>query len=33
MINSATLNGGVAAAKPPFYLLQIKTLAAGLAGR
>jgi sugar lactone lactonase YvrE len=30
---SATLNGGVSAAKPPFYLLQIKPLAAGLAGR
>jgi len=30
---SAMLNGGVSAAKPPFYLLQIKPLAAGLAGR
>jgi hypothetical protein len=30
---SATLNGGVSAAKPPFYLLQIKPLATGLAGR
>jgi len=30
---SATLNGGVSAAKPPFYLLKIKSLAAGLPGR
>ena len=30
---SATLNGGVAISKPPYYLLQIKPLAAGLPGR
>ncbi len=30
---SAMLNGGVLKAKPPFYLLQIKPLAAGLPGR
>ncbi|MGZ4969119.1 MAG: L-dopachrome tautomerase-related protein, partial [Methylobacter sp.] len=30
---SATLNGGVSASKPPYYLLQIKALAAGLPGR
>ncbi|WP_411726193.1 L-dopachrome tautomerase-related protein [Methyloglobulus sp.] len=30
---SATLNGGVLKAKPPFYLIQVKSLAAGLAGR
>ncbi|MEQ1545254.1 L-dopachrome tautomerase-related protein [Methyloglobulus sp.] len=30
---SATLNGGVLKAKPPFYLIQVKALAAGLAGR
>ena len=30
---SATLNGGVAASKPPYYLLAVKPLAAGLAGR
>jgi sugar lactone lactonase YvrE len=30
---SATLNGGVLKAKPPFYLLQVKSLAAGLPGR
>jgi sugar lactone lactonase YvrE len=30
---SATLNGGVSISKPPYYLLQIKPLAAGLPGR
>jgi len=30
---SATLNGGVSLSKPPYYLLQIKPLAAGLPGR
>jgi sugar lactone lactonase YvrE len=30
---SATLNGGVSASKPPYYLLRIKALAAGLPGR
>jgi sugar lactone lactonase YvrE len=30
---SATLNGGVSVSKPPYYLLQIKALAAGLPGR
>jgi len=30
---SATLNGGVLAAKPPFYLLKVKSLAPGLPGR
>ncbi|MFI3158243.1 MAG: L-dopachrome tautomerase-related protein [Methylococcaceae bacterium] len=30
---SATLNGGVSASKPPYYLLQIKALAPGLTGR
>jgi len=30
---SSTLNGGVPASKPPYYLLQIKALAAGLPGR
>lgn len=30
---SATLNGGVLEAKPPFYLLQVKALATGLPGR
>ena len=30
---SAMLNGGVSAAKPPFYLLKVKALAAGLPGR
>ena len=30
---SATLNGGVSKSKPPYYLLQIKSLAAGLPGR
>jgi sugar lactone lactonase YvrE len=30
---SATLNGGVSASKPPYYLLQIKALAGGLPGR
>lgn len=30
---SATLNGGELAAKPPFYLLKVKSLAPGLAGR
>jgi sugar lactone lactonase YvrE len=30
---SATLNGGVFKAKPPFYLLKVKSLAAGLPGR
>jgi sugar lactone lactonase YvrE len=30
---SGTLNGGVSASKPPYYLLQIKALAAGLPGR
>ncbi|MEQ1484154.1 L-dopachrome tautomerase-related protein [Methyloglobulus sp.] len=30
---SATLNGGVLKAKPPFYLIRVKALAAGLAGR
>ncbi|PPK76416.1 major royal jelly protein [Methylobacter tundripaludum] len=30
---SSTLNGGVSASKPPYYLLQIKALAAGLPGR
>lgn len=30
---SATLNGGVPAAKPPFYLLTVKSLAAGSPGR
>ncbi|MCQ8118767.1 major royal jelly family protein [Methylomonas rosea] len=30
---SATLNGGDAQSKPPYYLLQVKALAAGLPGR
>ncbi len=30
---SSTLNGGVSTSKPPYYLLQIKSLAAGLPGR
>jgi len=30
---SATLNGGVSTSKPPYYLLQVKSLAAGLPGR
>jgi Major royal jelly protein len=30
---SANLNGGVLAAKPPFYLLKVKSLAPGLPGR
>jgi sugar lactone lactonase YvrE len=30
---SAMLNGGVAKSKPPYYLLEVKPLAAGLAGR
>jgi sugar lactone lactonase YvrE len=30
---SGTLNGGVSVSKPPYYLLQIKALAAGLPGR
>jgi len=30
---SSTLNGGVSVSKPPYYLLQIKALAAGLPGR
>jgi sugar lactone lactonase YvrE len=30
---SATLNGGMPAAKPPFYLLKVKSLAKGLPGR
>lgn len=30
---SATLNSGVETAKPPFFLLQVKALAAGLSGR
>ncbi|MDO9268988.1 MAG: L-dopachrome tautomerase-related protein [Methylobacter sp.] len=30
---SGTLNGGVSTSKPPYYLLQIKALAAGLPGR
>jgi sugar lactone lactonase YvrE len=30
---SAMLNGGVAKSKPPYYLLEVKSLAAGLAGR
>ena len=30
---SATLNGGVAESKPPYYLLEVKPLAAGLPGR
>jgi len=30
---SATLNGGVLKAKPPFYLIQVKALASGLPGR
>jgi sugar lactone lactonase YvrE len=30
---SATLNGGVLKAKPPFYLIQVKALATGLPGR
>jgi sugar lactone lactonase YvrE len=30
---SATLNGGVSISKPPYFLLQIKPLAAGLPGR
>jgi sugar lactone lactonase YvrE len=30
---SGTLNGGVSLSKPPYYLLQIKALAAGLPGR
>jgi Major royal jelly protein len=30
---SATLNGGVETAKPPFFLLQVKALADGLPGR
>ncbi len=30
---SATLNGGVLAAKPPFYLLKVNALAPGLPGR
>ncbi|MGZ8175075.1 MULTISPECIES: hypothetical protein [Methylobacter] len=34
MHQSSTLNGGVSASKPPYYLLQIKALAAaGLSGR
>ena len=30
---SATLKGGVAESKPPYYLLEVKPLAAGMAGR
>lgn len=30
---SATLNGGVAKSKPPYYLVQVKALAAGFPGR
>lgn len=30
---SATLNGGVSTSKPPYYLVQVKSLAAGLPGR
>jgi sugar lactone lactonase YvrE len=30
---SVTLNGGVLKAKPPFYLIRVKALTAGLAGR
>jgi hypothetical protein len=30
---SAMLNGGVSTSKPPYYLLQVKSLAAGLPGR
>lgn len=30
---SATLNGGVSKSKPPYYLLEVKSLAAGLPGR
>ena len=30
---SSTLNGGVSASKPPYYLLQVKAPAAGLPGR
>jgi sugar lactone lactonase YvrE len=30
---SGTLNGGVSASKPPYYLLQVKALATGLPGR
>lgn len=30
---SATLNGGVSISKPPYYLLQVKSLSAGLPGR
>jgi sugar lactone lactonase YvrE len=30
---SAALNGGVSASKPPYYLLQVKALAGGLPGR
>jgi sugar lactone lactonase YvrE len=30
---SATLNAGVSAAKPPYYLIQVKPIAAGLPGR
>ena len=30
---SATLNGGVLKARPPFYLIQVKALAIGLPGR
>ena len=30
---SATLNGGVSKSKPPYYLLQVKSLASGLPGR
>ena len=30
---SATLNGGVLKSNPPFYLIQIDSLAAGLSGR
>jgi sugar lactone lactonase YvrE len=30
---SAILNGGIAKSKPPYYLLQVKALAAGMPGR
>lgn len=30
---SATLNGGISTSKPPYYLLRLKSLAAGLPGR
>ncbi len=30
---SATLNGGIAKSKPPYYLLRVNSLAAGMAGR